>query len=146
MKNLLADFPVITELAVSWGDMDALQHVNHIVYFRYFLNGRVDYLEKLNALNLMEETAVGFILASIQCQFKIPLTYPDKLLLGTKVGEILDDRISIIQNLVSSKHEKIAAEAEVILVTFDYRKNRKTDLPKELQQRIKDLENSKQEG
>ena len=143
MDDLLNDYPVITELVVSWGDMDALQHVNHTVYFHYFLNGRVSYLENLKALTSMEETGVGLILASIQCKFKIPLTYPDKLLVGTKVEKILKDRIFIKQILISSKHGKTAAEADALLVAFDYQKNHKTNLPKDLIQKIQDLEGKK---
>jgi acyl-CoA thioester hydrolase len=32
----LAQFPVIVELDVAWGDMDSYAHVNNVVYFRYF--------------------------------------------------------------------------------------------------------------
>ncbi len=30
MDTLLKDFPVITEIKVAWGEMDALQHVLHM--------------------------------------------------------------------------------------------------------------------
>jgi acyl-CoA thioester hydrolase len=140
MDDILTKYPVVIELSVSWGDMDALQHVSHTVYFRYFLNGRVSYLENLEILNSMEESGVGLILASIQCRFKIPLTYPDKLFVGTKVEKITTDRIFIKQALVSTKYGKTAAEAEALLVAFDYKKNSKTMLPDELKQKIQDLE------
>ncbi|WP_455141728.1 acyl-CoA thioesterase, partial [Candidatus Hodarchaeum mangrovi] len=143
MNDVLDDYPVITELLVSWGDMDALHHVNHTVYFRYFLDGRVSYLEKINALTSMEETGVGLILASIQCRFKIPLTYPDTLLVGTKAEKLLNDRIFVKQILISTKHKKPAAEADALLVAFDYQNNHKTNLPKELIQKIQDLEGIK---
>lgn len=140
MDELLADFPVVIDLSVSWGDMDALQHVNHIEYFRYFLNGRVSYLERLEALNTMEDTGVGLILASIQCKFKSPLTYPDRLLVGTKIEKMENDRLFIKQALVSTKLGLIAAEAEALLVVFDYNTNTKTVLPAELKQKVQTLE------
>ena len=34
-EELLADYPVIVEFPVAWGDMDALSHVNNVTYFRY---------------------------------------------------------------------------------------------------------------
>ncbi|MBJ7019207.1 acyl-CoA thioesterase, partial [Vibrio cholerae] len=34
MESLLKDFPVVTKIVVAWGEMDALQHVNNVVYFR----------------------------------------------------------------------------------------------------------------
>ncbi|UCE13749.1 MAG: acyl-CoA thioesterase [Candidatus Heimdallarchaeota archaeon] len=140
MDELLTEFPVVIDLSVSWGDMDALQHVNHVEYFRYFLNGRVSYLERLDALNLMEDTGVGLILASIQCRFKRPLTYPDQLLVGTKVEKMENDRLLVRQALVSMKLRMIVAEAEALLVAFDYNTNSKAALPDELKQKIQALE------
>lgn len=32
--ELLKDYPVVVSIPVAWGEMDALQHVNNIVYFR----------------------------------------------------------------------------------------------------------------
>ena len=36
MKELLKTFPVVTKIPVIWGDMDSFQHVNNVIYFRYF--------------------------------------------------------------------------------------------------------------
>lgn len=35
-RGLLADFPVVIDWPVQWGDMDAFQHVNNTVFFRWF--------------------------------------------------------------------------------------------------------------
>ncbi|MFA0233455.1 acyl-CoA thioesterase, partial [Vibrio sp. 10N.261.45.A7] len=32
MEALLSDYPVVTEIPVAWGEMDALNHVNNAVY------------------------------------------------------------------------------------------------------------------
>jgi acyl-CoA thioester hydrolase len=45
---LLKTFPVIVEIPVAWGEMDALQHVNNVFYFRYFETARIAYFEKLS--------------------------------------------------------------------------------------------------
>src|SRR5205807_2006177 len=44
---LLAGFPVVVELPVNWGEMDAYRHVNNVVYFRYFENARLEYFRRL---------------------------------------------------------------------------------------------------
>ena len=41
IADLLADFPVTVEIPVAWGDMDAMGHVNNVVYFRYFETARI---------------------------------------------------------------------------------------------------------
>src|SRR5262249_44770182 len=44
---LLAALPVIVELPVVWGEMDAYRHVNNAVYFRYFESARLEYFRRL---------------------------------------------------------------------------------------------------
>jgi len=109
MKELLLDYPVTIEIPVVWGEMDAFQHVNNIVYFRYFESARISYFEKLDYMKFLEEIGVGPILASTQCNFKIPLTYPDRVTVGAKVETIEDERFTMKHIVVSHNHKKIAA-------------------------------------
>ena len=37
--TLLSELPVRVTIPVAWGDLDALQHVNNTVYFRWFEYG-----------------------------------------------------------------------------------------------------------
>ena len=46
MQDLLADYPMILEIPVAWGEMDAFQHVNNIIYLRYAESARIVYLER----------------------------------------------------------------------------------------------------
>ena len=140
MKNLLSGYPVVIEIPVAWGEMDMFGHVNNVVYFRYFESARIAYFEKLNLLDAIKEKGIGPILASTSCRFKIPLTYPDKIFVGAKTGNIEADRFTVHHIAVSEKHQKIAAEGNAVVVTFDYRANKKTPLPEALRQKIMSLQ------
>ena len=142
MKSLLEHCPVVIETPVAWGEMDAFRHLNNIVYFRYFESGRIAYFEALKFLEYMDATGVGPILASTSCKFRIPLTYPDKVSIGTRVSKIDDDRFTMEYYVVSHNHQKIAAEGTGLIVTFDYQENRKVSVPAEIKQRIEELEAS----
>lgn len=142
MDNLLKHCPVVIETPVAWGEMDAFRHLNNTAYFRYFESGRIAYFERLDLLEYMEATGVGPILASTTCRFRIPLTYPDKVSIGTRVSAIEDDRFTMEYYVVSHKHEKVAAEGSGLIVCFDYKQNKKTTVPAELKQRIETLEQS----
>ena len=124
--------------------MDAFRHLNNTTYFRYFESGRLAYFERLNFLEYMEATGVGPILAATSCQFKIPLTYPDSVSIGTRVSEIEVDRFTMQYYVVSHQHQKIAAEGNGLIVCFNYNENMKAPLPPELKNRIEELEASKQ--
>ena len=140
MKELLETYPVVIEIPVAWGEMDSLQHVNNIVYFRYFESARMAYFEKVDIWNYMNETGIGPILASTQCKFKIPLTYPDTVSVGTKISELEADRYVMKYVAVSHAHAKVAAEGEGLIVSYDYRALKKAALPDVIRERIKILE------
>ena len=36
MNKLLTEYTFQLDMNVEWGDMDALQHVNNVEYFKYF--------------------------------------------------------------------------------------------------------------
>ena len=140
MNELLAHCPVVIEIPVAWGEMDSFQHVNNVVYLRYFESARVAYLERLKLIEYMNETGVGPILGSVQCRFKIPLTYPDTVSVGTRVSKVEEDRFVMEYYVVSHKYQKIAAEGEGVIVSFNYRENAKAPLPELVKQRIAALE------
>jgi acyl-CoA thioester hydrolase len=140
MSDLLASFPVVVTIPVAWGDMDAFQHVNNTVYLRYFESARIAYFDRLELMDLMQSTGIGPILASIQCRFRIPLTYPDTVDVGTRAMDLDDDRFLMRYVVVSRRHGKIAAEGDGLIVSFDYRENKKAPLPDEARRRIEALE------
>lgn len=138
--DLLKDFPVIIEIPVAWGEMDAFQHVNNIVYFRYFECGRMAYFERIGFNEIMAKTGVGPILAHTQCRYRKALTYPDTVSVGARVIALSEDRFTMEICLVSRKLQKISAEGTAELVAFNYRENRKAPLPEEIQKNIEVLE------
>lgn len=133
-------YPLLIETPIAWGDMDAFQHVNNCVYFKHFESARMAYFEKIGFFEIMEKTNIGPILASTQCKFKLPLTYPDHVTVGARVRTLEKDRFIMEYAVISHKHQKIAALGEGVLVAFDYKNNVKTLLPEDIRKRIIDLE------
>jgi len=140
MKNLMEGYPVVIEVPVAWGEMDINQHVNNIVYFRYFESARIAYFEKTDIFDQLARTGIGRILAATSCTFKMPLKYPDNIRVGARVTGLGEDRFTMGYRVVSVKHRKIAAEGDGVIVTFDYRENKKVPIPADWRQRIADLE------
>lgn len=140
MEELLAGFPVVIETPVAWGEMDAAQHVNNIVYLRYFESARIAYFERLGFMEIMDQTGIGPILAEIHCRYRKPLTYPDTVSVGVRVSEMGEGRLVVQHRVVSHKLEAVAAEGEGTLVAYNYREKRKAAIPDEIRQRIEKLE------
>jgi len=140
MQELLRTYPVVFETPVAWGEMDSLQHVNNIVYFRYFESARMAYFDRLGLWDYMNETGVGPILAATECKFRIPLTYPDTVSIGATVPAVEADRFVMKYVVVSHRHDRAAAEGEGLIVAYDYRALQKAALPDVIRQRIEALE------
>ena len=139
----LSAFPVVVELDVAWGDMDAFAHVNNVVYFRYFENARIAYLDRVGWMRSREETGLGPIVASTSARFRKPLDYPDHLLIGARAGEVLSDRITIEHRIVSARWDGVATDGQVVVVSFDYRQGRKAPIPDAVRAAIAALEGAK---
>lgn len=116
--------------------MDAFQHVNNTVYFRWFESARIGYFEAVGLLDSMERTGVGPILASTECRFRVPLEYPDTVSVGARVPRIGDDRFVMEYLVVGHQSGKTAAHGTGLIVTFDYRQGSKAPLPGELRERL----------
>jgi len=140
MQQFKDSFPVIVDIPVAWGDMDAFGHVNNVMYFRYFESARVAYFDRLDLMDEINRTGAGAILASTECRYRIPLTHPDTLSVGAKVEEIGDDRFVMTHAAFSHQHGRIAAEGRAVLVSYSYREKRKATIPEDLRRRISEIE------
>lgn len=140
MHESLSGYPVVIEIPVAWGEMDSFQHVNNVVYFRYFENARIAYFERICYRDILEETGIGPILAATSCQFKFPITYPDTLWVGARVTSLAEDRFAMQYLAVSQQHQRRAAVGDGLVVAFDYRKSQKAPLPALWRARIEALQ------
>lgn len=140
MDHEWQSFPVRTEIKVEWGDMDAAQHVNNLIYLRWFETVRVDYFIRLGTDVVNNDEGPGFILAKQDCKYLFPLTYPDTVIIATRVVEIKHDRFTMHCHIFSRRHQRLAAIANGVIVTFDYAKQQKAPIPEDLLHRIAQME------
>jgi acyl-CoA thioester hydrolase len=140
LEKDLAGYPVVVEIPVAWGEMDAFGHLNHTTYFRYMETARISYFENLDFPDFLGRNPVGPILGAISCRFRAPLAYPDRVSVGVKVSRVEKDRFIMSYSIFSHKSWKLAAEGESTIVCFDYRQNRKALVPEQLKNGIADLE------
>jgi len=139
-NDLLAGYPATVDIPVAWGEMDALGHVNNIVYFRYFETARIHYLVQAGFIVQNRADGIGPILASVCCRFRRPLTFPDTVTVGVRVTGIATDRLTIHHRLVSQKLGVVAAEGEGVIVSYNYRAGGKAPLPPDVVEAIRRLE------
>jgi len=125
----LAGFPVVVSMPVHWGEMDAYGHVNNTVFFRYFETARIAFLDRCGMLASYERDGIGAILHSTECRFRLPLFYPDEVLVGARTADVAEDRFTMGYRIVSRRQDGVAADGSGIIVAYDYRGETKTRLP-----------------
>ncbi len=135
----LSEFPIVISLPLQWGDQDAFGHVNNTVYLRWSETARVVYLARVG-LPMPSADAVGPILASICCDYRLPLTYPDTVRVGARVAEIGNSSFRMLHHIVSASQDAVAAEVESTMVLFDYKLGRSIRVPDEMRAAIEQLE------
>ncbi|MDO4580012.1 MAG: thioesterase family protein [Acinetobacter sp.] len=134
----LTDYPLIHQQVVAWGDMDALGHVNNVMYYRYIESARIHYMDQIR----MMQQSFSTVVASNQCKYMRPVFYPDTLKIGVRVEEIRNSAFRMHYLLWSEQQQAVVASAEAIMVCVNSESMQKMPLPESIRQRILTLENS----
>jgi acyl-CoA thioester hydrolase len=140
IAELLTDFPVVTPFTVLWGDQDAIGHVNNIVYLRWSETARVAYLDRIGLWGMLGTHSRGPIVASISCDYRQPVNYPDTVHVGARVSRIGNSSFTMDHRIVGESAGAIVAEVSSTVVFFDYKENRSLKLPDDLRRAISKLE------
>jgi len=118
-------FPVQVTLPVQWGDMDAFDHVNNAMYFRYFETARLAYFDALKLLKTMQQDQIGPILAETSCRFRRPLTYPDTIRVGAAVVEQQSYGFLMDYGIYSETQQTVCSIGNGRIVLLDYKTGEK---------------------
>jgi acyl-CoA thioester hydrolase len=75
MANLEEKFLYQSDFPIRWGDMDAMGHVNNVMYFRYFEQIRMEWYGQSGFVPLPPESQ-GIVIVDNHAEYLKPVTYP----------------------------------------------------------------------
>ena len=139
MPKLEDDYSLVLTQDVIWGDLDAFGHVNNTVYFRYFEDVRMAFFVKTGMSAMKEAVNRGPILASTQCDFKLPLAYPDTIQIGCRAKITGPKKIYLEYAIYSEQFSAIAAVGGSLVVYYDYVLGASCEIPGLLVSTINDF-------
>jgi len=126
------NWPVMTEIPVLWGDMDAFGHVNNIIYLKWCETSRIELfckiwdLDGLKIDEILEKSGVGPILANFNTNYRIPVVCPDTIYVKTRIKHIGNTSFGIEHQITSKNNgSKIVAEADSVVVMINYKTGEK---------------------
>lgn len=135
-QHPLKGFGVIYEQKVEWGDMDAFNHVNNVVYYDYAQRARIHYLQQLDMFNLQAHT----VLAASSCQYLSAVTFPDTLWIGIRAKKIGNTSLTHEYSYYSTAQQQVVATAESVVVFFDQTGKNKLPISEAQRQQLTALE------
>ena len=143
----LAEFPIVIAQPVQWGDQDSMGHVNNVVFFRWCESARIEYFGRIGMPGKRAggqgERAGGqgeFILASIRCDFRRQVNFPDTVRIGARISRIGRSSMTMEHVIVSQAQQAVVAEAESTMVSFDYTAGKSQPVPDDARAAIAKLE------
>lgn len=128
--------PLELEMPLRWGDMDAFGHVNNVEYLRYFETARVDYFMKI--LDTSDfDSKVKPVVASLSCDYKRPISYPDQLKMTIGLEDIGKSSFRMRCEMHSPK-VGLAAVASCVVVLFDFETQKPSPIPADMRERFEE--------
>ena len=115
-----------TDLPVRWGDMDALGHVNNIMYFRYFETVRLQWYEKAGFAQLATADE-GMVIVDNHAQYIKPVHYPATV--TVRMAGHTPGRSSFISTYSLSIGDELYTEGRSKIVWVDLLAGKSVPLP-----------------
>ena len=122
---------------VRFGDLDAMRHLNNVVFLRYFETARISYLRHLIPSHdpaHPETEGFGLIFAECHINYRSPVVYDEQVAIECSVTEVARSSFRVAFRMTVD--ERLAAEGYGVLVGYDYAGGHATPLPEALRERL----------
>jgi len=104
------------EIEIRWRDLDAFNHVNHIVFLTYLEEVRDEWLGRV----LDDATLVwGYVIARVEIDYRRELTLEDDVVVARCSLDRLGTKSVVTSEAVVTRGGETAAEAKAVLVARD---------------------------
>lgn len=128
---------------VRFHEVDLLGVCNNAVYFNYFEDARIKYLQDLKTKYELKELLEGnsfFIMAHNNCDYLEPAFLDDELTIFTKIDYIKSSSFGLKHLVYKENTSKIIAKASGVLVHIDISTKSSIPLPQEFYDAVKDYD------
>lgn len=109
-------FQVPIQMRMS--DLDPFNHVNNGVQCNYFDCGRAHYFEAVFG-EKVDWLTMDIVLAHVGLDFKEPILYGENLVCETRIVELGNASIKMIQQLRNADTNRVKTICSSVLVSFD---------------------------
>ena len=122
---------------VRFGDLDAMKHLNNVVFLRYFETARINYLNDLMDSHdpVNRADGFGFIFASCTIDYRSPAHFDEEVAIRVRPADVGTKSLKLEFEMALG--ERLIAEGHGILVGYDYESGETVPLPDALKKRLR---------
>jgi acyl-CoA thioester hydrolase len=122
---------------VRFGDLDAMRHLNNVVFLRYFESARIGYLNRVLEQHdpVNRDGGFGFIFASCHIDYRSPAHFDEEVVIRVRPADVGTKSLKLEFDMRVG--ERLIAEGHGVLVGYDYEAERTVPLPDALKQRLR---------
>lgn len=104
------------EIEIRWRDLDAFNHVNHVVFLTYLEEVRDEWLGRV----LADPALVwGYVIARVEIDYRRELTLEDDAIVARCSLERLGTKSVVTSESIVTRGGETSAEAKAVLVARD---------------------------
>ena len=118
-------FRYVRRIQVRFRDLDALGHVNHVVYLTYVEQVRTQYFR--DVLGIDVPAGLTWVIARVSCEYLLPLAFGDAVDVGWRIARL--GRASADYEFVLMRGAEVVGRGEGVLVNSDARAARSAPIP-----------------
>ncbi|MFN8236950.1 MAG: thioesterase family protein [Chitinophagales bacterium] len=107
-------FPFPVKQQVLWGEMDAFNHINNVIYFRYFETARVEFFNRTNLWQTYFDENIRIVVGKLECNYVREITHPAEIEISVGIKKIGNSSLTV--HHVVRCNGAIAAHGEGIIV------------------------------
>jgi acyl-CoA thioester hydrolase len=125
----------VFEMPLRWGDMDAMAHLNNVMYFRLMEEARIQWFAQFGFSTM--PTGEAPILAHAACDFVKAMTYPATAVVKQIVTRL--GRSSVEMSLVIERKDEPGvayATGRTVIVWYDYNAGKSVAWPESVRAAI----------
>jgi acyl-CoA thioester hydrolase len=124
-------FPHWDTITTRWMDNDMYGHVNNVQYYSFFDTVVTTWLVSEGGLDPANAPVIGLCVES-QCTFHAPLSFPDRVVAGLRIGHVGRSSVRYEVVLYAEGSAEPAASGHFVHVYVDRSSRRPAEIPPEL--------------
>ena len=136
----MSEFRFFYPVQIRYADLDAQWHVNNARFLTILEQARLSYIRQLGLWDGKSFLDLGLIVADVHIAYKAPIELEEEIQVALRVDRIGNKSMTMIKEKRKTKDGSLKAQAEVVMVTYDFHSKATIPVPESWRKTITEFE------